>query len=263
MFLHLKHVLELKRIAYYRAPHGEKVTPYSISKGEEIIELTTAGGVWYEHNGEDIERQAGNIFWHQHGEHTIHRSNEDNPYECMVFAFLVRPNSSRPSPRFSQWFPAQEAIDFCWQAYNAFHVHKTDPDALAAYLYSRLHWQASRSTEENEDDVLPRSLAHAMRYIETHFHLDLQVPDIATTADLSVPHLHHLFRKHLGTTPHRFIMKCQMHNACQMLRATDAPIKEICRASGFQNIETFCRAFRRHHKTSPSKFRQLNAHPKL
>ncbi|MGH8284742.1 MAG: helix-turn-helix transcriptional regulator [Steroidobacteraceae bacterium] len=56
-------------------------------------------------------------------------------------------------------------------------------------------------------------------------------------------------------TPHQFILHRRLHHAAVSLRASQAPVSSIALDSGFADLSTFNRRFRRVMGVSPSAFR--------
>ncbi|MEU6846509.1 helix-turn-helix transcriptional regulator [Streptomyces sp. NPDC046716] len=73
-------------------------------------------------------------------------------------------------------------------------------------------------TIEDRRDAHPATLYRAVTYIEEHPREDLKVTDIARAARVSVRALQLAFRRHLDTTPMRYLREVRLHHAHEELR---------------------------------------------
>jgi len=78
---------------------------------------------------------------------------------------------------------------------------------------------------------------------------------LASTAGWSPFHLHRAFRRVVRETPKQYLLRLQLEQAAVRLVTTDDSVLNIALACGFENHETFTRAFRRHFGAAPSRYR--------
>jgi AraC family transcriptional regulator len=79
--------------------------------------------------------------------------------------------------------------------------------------------------------------------------------DLAREAAMSPYHFLRVFRQVIGTTPYQYVLRTRLHRAAQRLRLTDEPILRVALDSGFADLSTFNRRFRRLIGATPSAFR--------
>jgi AraC-like DNA-binding protein len=65
----------------------------------------------------------------------------------------------------------------------------------------------------------------------------------------------HVFRAVTGTTPHRYLVERRVARAAELLATGDAPVTDVCFASGFGSVARFQAAFRRAWGMPPSEYR--------
>lgn len=254
----------LLRMGYFKAPPVSAVTPYIIPQRTAIVELVTEGVIYFRSDSGDMKLGCGALFWHVFGEETIHRTEAANPYECLALAFAIEPRSARPAPRLSIITDHQRTRELCSELLSAYHDDKIDRTVLGKYAYSRLLWEAHLGTAQHSSALHPASLEAALAFVEAEFRRpEIGVPDLARSAKLSEPHIHTLFREHIGQTPHQFLTARRIREAKWQLTRTDSTIKAIATDCGFLNIETFYRAFKKIVGTTPFLFRQSNSVPIL
>jgi AraC-like DNA-binding protein len=130
------------------------------------------------------------------------------------------------------------------------------PHALRAALYETLI-QLSRAYGDRAGEP-PRENATALRLrrlIERHFREHHRPADYARRLRITVGHLNHLSRRHLGRTAGVVIRERLALEAKRQLIHTDASAAEVGYALGFKDPAYFARFFRREAGESPTAFR--------
>jgi len=94
-------------------------------------------------------------------------------------------------------------------------------------------------------------------YIEERLSSDLDPSDLARSTGLSLAYLRELFAKTTGGTLARYILSRRIANAAYELLHTQRSALEIAYTYGFQNPDTFTRAFRRDTGMTPHHFRSV------
>jgi AraC family transcriptional regulator of arabinose operon len=89
------------------------------------------------------------------------------------------------------------------------------------------------------------------------------VAQAARAAGVSAPHFARLFRRHLGTSPQRWLEERRIERACALLRATPLAVGEIAEQTGFASPFYFATRFRNRVGRSPSAYRAAAAAGKL
>jgi AraC family transcriptional regulator len=108
------------------------------------------------------------------------------------------------------------------------------------------------------------SINKAIAYIEQNSATDIQLKDIATQANLSQYHFHRVFKSITGDTTKNFITRLRLEKAALMLKHSTNEIGLIALDCGYQNHETFTRAFKDYFGLAPIDYRnaigQLRLH---
>ncbi|MFW5844671.1 MAG: helix-turn-helix domain-containing protein [Planctomycetota bacterium] len=247
------------RVFLYHAPIGDRVFPCPVGSCQESVELLLKGIVLFPVDGTDLPCGHGSLFWHRSGEETIHRSDPDDPYACMAVRFELE----RDVPRqVSRLLHLPESIDrdrFCDEVLTHFHRGGYDRRLFAQQLYARLLWYAHLAERTEPDPLLPPVLRSVLEQIDLSFTRDLLIAELARRAGCSAAHLHLLFKRHLGTTPHRYILTRRLDQARHLLATSAIPIAEISRQVGFGDPASFSRRFRTAVGHTPSAYRRQHA----
>ncbi len=255
------HVRSVARLGLYRSQRGRVNHGRRIGDGGEELEFLTAGTGFFDADERELVVRRGHVLWHLPGEQTVTRFPSDDPYECLVVRFQVEGPPRRQVPRVTAWADAGEAAQFATELLRTFHRGGYDPNAFAQYAYSRFLWQAHLSTVRPAAAALPEALRSALAIIEQRYREALAVDELAAMVGYSTAHLHDLFRRHLGQSPHQLIVERRLQLGRQLLATTEQAVRDVAKSSGFSDVVTFIRAFRRHVGETPLAYRKAHLPP--
>ena len=91
---------------------------------------------------------------------------------------------------------------------------------------------------------------------DTHGIRPLGVDVLAGFADVSVGHLHRVFRQQVGMAPGRALELIRLARAAATLRRSSASIAEVATLTGFADPYHFSRRFSAAYRTPPGRYRQ-------
>lgn len=101
-----------------------------------------------------------------------------------------------------------------------------------------------------------RLLQRSIDFIEQHLSSKMTVQQMAEQAYLSSFYFQRLFKGMIGITPAAYVNLRRLSKAIERVTFTSEPISAIGAALGFENHETFSRAFKGQFGVSPSKQRK-------
>jgi AraC family transcriptional regulator len=96
----------------------------------------------------------------------------------------------------------------------------------------------------------------ALAYAATHLEEDVSLAALAGQTRLSAFHLQRVFAETVGESPKQLTLRLRLERAAALLLTASDSVLDVALACGFQNHETFSRAFRRRFGTSPSAYRE-------
>ena len=99
------------------------------------------------------------------------------------------------------------------------------------------------------------SINKAIAFIESNSTTDIQLKDIATQAALSQYHFHRVFKSLTGDTTKDFLTRLRLEKAALKLKHSQNDIGQIAFDCGYQNHETFTRAFKDYFGLTPLEYR--------
>ncbi len=101
-----------------------------------------------------------------------------------------------------------------------------------------------------------RRMSKVLDYIAEHYSEPLTIKTLAGVAGLSISQFDRRFRKALGWTPSRFLIRYRLTRASQLLVGGDFTIGRVAAESGFYDHSHFTREFRKMFGISPGRYRR-------
>lgn len=95
----------------------------------------------------------------------------------------------------------------------------------------------------------------AVKYINDNCNLKLSIGDIASKVFLSPEYFRKLFKKVTGKSVISYLQQARLDKACKLLLTTNMPIKDICLETGYTNLQSFYKNFKKEMGTTPQNYR--------
>lgn len=246
----------LTRVGTYQSPLGGSRKPTSAARNEVLFEIIQEGSVFGLEESPLLHGE-GAIFCHQAGQRSVSDSPLESYYHCYVVWFECRPKASVADwPRVFQWKDRKSMHAFMEEMLHAFHYAGLDQDVIGNLLLARFELELERSRSLARTQGVPPQLRLATDFINRNYARPLSLDDVASAADISVSHLHMLFRAHLGESPHQYLIQKRLRVAGHALASGNQSIKAMAAEVGYPNAESFCRAFKKFFGSSASDYRQ-------
>ncbi len=93
-------------------------------------------------------------------------------------------------------------------------------------------------------------------YVRRHFTEAIQLQEIATEVNMTVPSFCRYFKKVTGRTFTDFVNEFRIVHACKLLSEEKHSISEVCFESGFNNFSHFNRLFKAKTGQNPNQYRK-------
>lgn len=103
------------------------------------------------------------------------------------------------------------------------------------------------------------TIFRATEYIESHLQSDVTVAQMAESAGYSLFHFVRTFNKIVQHTPYDYLTRRRLSEAAGVLATSERRIADIAQDFGFNNQESFSRAFKRMFEVQPSQWREKSA----
>ena len=99
-------------------------------------------------------------------------------------------------------------------------------------------------------------ISKLLLYIAEHIEEKITVEDLSKLAGYNVQYFVRLFKRSVGCSPYQYIMGYKLKEARKLLK-TDMPVTQIAKMTGFSDIKSFSRSFKKKFGLSPSMFRNV------
>lgn len=99
------------------------------------------------------------------------------------------------------------------------------------------------------------NLNKAIIYIENNLDKKIVLKDIAMEALLSEFHFHRIFKALVGETVKGFVTRLKLERAANQLKHSEVDIGKIAIENGYENHESFSRAFKKFFQVSPKEYK--------
>ena len=80
--------------------------------------------------------------------------------------------------------------------------------------------------------------------------------DIAEQAVVSKSTALNLFRRYLHDTPVHYLLKYRLQESASLLVTTQKKVMVIAQNVGFENVDYFCKMFKKYYKKTPTEYRE-------
>ncbi len=144
----------------------------------------------------------------------------------------------------------EQLLAVAWTGFSLPHLLHA-----SARLKALLTGIATYSDDTRLRGRAPLDLGALQRVMQARLDRDLDLEQLAASANLSKYHFARRFRELTGQAPIHYFIQMKMQRACQLLDTTALSVKQIGAELGYQDPLYFSRIFRRTIGRSPSDYR--------
>nr|WP_319216459.1 helix-turn-helix domain-containing protein [uncultured Trichococcus sp.] len=95
-------------------------------------------------------------------------------------------------------------------------------------------------------------------YIDNNYYMEIRLSDISNQFFISEQYLSKIFYEETGKTFTAYLIERRLEQVKRILLNTDLSITDAAYSSGFNNVNSFNKLFKKHFHTTPSLFREQN-----
>lgn len=117
-------------------------------------------------------------------------------------------------------------------------------------------------TQAAQQLPLPDTMELLKAYLREHLADQVRIKHLASLVALSPYYFVRTFKRHVGVTPHRYLVQVRIQRARELLEQSDLSATQICHRVGFTTLSHFTNTFRQHVGMSPTAYRRANAPPR-
>ena len=133
----------------------------------------------------------------------------------------------------------------------------SDYPGISRLIYTLIMLRLSHDNNKNSiESTGINAMSEALAYIRQNYAQSISTEDIAQAINLSRSYMSELFKHTYGISPHEYVIQFRLSVAKNMLLNTALSITEIAEKSGFRDIFSFSRIFKREIGISPAQYRQ-------
>ena len=161
---------------------------------------------------------------------------------------------------FSEASPVLHASDgsrlesYLFNIYRASGNTPSTDARMAGYLYLLLGELMEAAPAQRRPVEMQEYLSQALRYIQYNYATDIQVAQMASHVGISRSQLYRAFMDKFEVSPHTFLKRYRINEACTLLRNTTLSIGEVASSVGFSDPLYFSRVFKEIKGVTPTQF---------
>lgn len=136
-------------------------------------------------------------------------------------------------------------------------------ELMTSSLLQKLWLEIYENVEifHNEKPIKDSSSSQArlqlmMQYIHQNYTQVISLDTLSSHATVSKSTALNLFRKYLHITPINYLINYRLKAAALLLINTEKKINTISNETGFNNVDYFCRLFKKHYHLTPTEYRK-------
>lgn len=216
--------------------------PVTVRRGRHQVRRIQPGGLFMHPAGRDLTVELGGPL------DTVHAYLSDK-----VLPVELSEEMGTADPLVEQLMLALDGVVQQWEPSARTYV-----DHLSGLLAAHLahHYSTARATKPDNARLSEKQLTAAKEVMLGRLAEPIPLADLAAAATLSVSQFTRRFKAATGDTPHRYLMRMRVEQACRLLRTGTLSIPEIAVRCGFSHQEHLTRVMRARVGTTPAAYRR-------
>lgn len=161
--------------------------------------------------------------------------------------------------RFTANLSMDEMIEVCagyidqWKLPDNRKISRDEAIGLMKEQFPLLKRWVKRKETESE---YQKAVNQVIEYIDSHLSEEIELKKLARIAHISPYHFHRIFFSIIGENVGEYILRLKMEYAAGALLNNTKSLHEIVDYTGYQTVQSFSKAFKKHFGISPSYFRK-------
>lgn len=185
--------------------------------------------------------------------------------DSLIYQKYVLPIMASPMDYqiFSSDIPWQAQVLSLMREITAAQEKTCDVELVSSYLIQKIWHILYQNTDvehmgkkENYSASSQARLQLMMQYIHQKFAYNISLSDIADQAKVSKSTALNLFQRYLGISPVTYLINYRLQEAAKLLASTEKKVTVISKDTGFDNVDYFCKAFKKYYKLTPTEYRK-------
>ncbi len=253
--------LAVYNTGYERCIGGHKWGP--ALRDHYLVHYVQSGKGTYTFGDTTYSLKKGDLFLIYPSTLSSYTADRDDPWEyCWVGFNGTEARRMLQVTGFSKQHPVlhlEDAEQLSELLHNIYRSSGNTPEAdadMVGYLYL-FFGELMRTTgkADNYGDVQDY-LTQALRYIQYNYAGAIQVNHIASYVGISRSQLYRAFMDKFELSPHAFLKRYRINEACTLLHRSGLTISEVASSVGFSDPLYFSRVFKEVKGVTPSVYQQ-------
>lgn len=228
-----------------------------------LIHYISSGCGVYMTNKQSYPLHAGDLFLISPAQSASYRADPLNPWEYSWVGFngtdarrlITMAGFSKKEPVLHTENTEETSRLLRQIADASGNTAAADAD-MAGRLYLFLGHLIRMQGQRSAKDAQQTYVANALRFIQYNYANNIGVNDIAAYVGISRSQLYRAFLQDFGISPHTYLQKYRINEACSLLRNPKLSITEIAGSVGFNDPLYFSRVFKSIKNTTPSAYQK-------
>ena len=204
---------------------------------------------------------AGTVILYTPGSHVLYRACEET-YANDWIRFRCDEPFAEQLPLKNQPFQVSDA-QYCHDLFKLMTWESTlgnsESRDVLSHLLKALFFKLAESCSRPASSPHTQEMFDLRRRIYNHPELPWSVDAMARDLHLSSGYLQALYKNMFGSSCMEDVILQRLKNAQDQLVSTSKSVREIAEDCGYNNVEHFCRQFRKFLGASPSRYRREHA----
>lgn len=230
-----------------------------------LIHFVSSGRGVYVYENQSHALQAGDLFLVTPGKLVSYRADPVDPWEyCWVGFNGTDARRMVTMAGFSPDAPILHSVDpehtsrLLMNIAEASGSGAADDAQMVGCLYLFLSHLIRLSGQKTVGNPHQKYVANALRFIQYNYASDIGISDIARYAGISRSQLYRAFLEDFGISPHAYLQRYRINEACSLLRNPNYSIAEVAGSVGFNDPLYFSRVFKSIKQSPPSAYQRKN-----
>lgn len=211
-----------------------------------LLHFIVSGKGYFRIEGREYNISAGNVFVIPPFVETYYKADLEEPWEYIWIGFTAPQNFSILNSDVI-FLPGAARIFGEMKKCSKMTVGRTE------FLCSKI-WQLFAEILEKKEEKIGYT-EKALNIIHSEYMSDISVQIIADRIGLERTYFSNLFKKEIGISPKKYLLKYRMEQAADLIKNHGYTVSVTALSVGYNDVYIFSKMFKRYYGTSPLAFR--------